>query len=57
MFYADNPVIAEPDMVFFMHPMILDSERGLAMAVGETVRVTETSCERLSRAALDLVVN
>ena len=57
MFYADNPVIAEPDMVFFMHPMILDSERGLAMAVGETVRVTETGCERLSRADLDLVVN
>ena len=57
MFYADNPVIAEPDMVFFMHPMILDSERGLAMAVGETVRVTESGCERLSRAALDLVVN
>ncbi len=57
MFYADNPVIAEPNMVFFMHPMILDSERGLAMAVGETVRVTETGCERLSRAALDLVVN
>ena len=57
MFYADNPVIAEPDMVFFMHPMILDSERGLAMAVGETVRVTGTGCERLSRAALDLVVN
>ena len=57
MFYADNPVIAEPDMVFFMHPMILDSERGLAMAVGETVRVTETGCERLSRATLDLVVN
>ena len=57
MFYADNPVIAEPDMVFFMHPMILDSERGLAMAVGETVRVTETGCERLSTASLDLVVN
>lgn len=57
MFYADNPVIAEPNMVFFMHPMILDSDRGLAIALGETVRVTETGCERLSSAALDLVVN
>ena len=57
MFYAGNPVIAEPDMVFFMHPMILDNERGLAMAMGETVRVTATGCERLSRASLDLVVN
>ncbi len=43
--------------VFFLHPLVLDSERGLAMAVGETVRVTGTGCERLSRAALDLVVN
>jgi Xaa-Pro dipeptidase len=57
MFYADNPVIAEPNMVFFMHPMILDSGRGLAIALGETVRVTETGCERLSTASLELVVN
>ncbi|MFP6742161.1 MAG: Xaa-Pro peptidase family protein [Alphaproteobacteria bacterium] len=57
MFYADNPVIAKPNMVFFMHPMILDSDRGLAIALGETVRVTETGCERLSTASLDLVVN
>ncbi len=57
MFYAGNPVIAEPNMVFFLHPLILDSGRGLAMAAGETVRVTAAGCERLSRAALDLVVN
>jgi Xaa-Pro dipeptidase len=57
MFYADNPVIAKPNMVFFMHPMILDSDRGLAIALGETVRVTETGCERLSTASLELVVN
>ncbi len=57
MLYTGNPVLAAPDMVFFLHPLILDSERGLAMAVGETVRVTGTGCERLSRAALDLVVN
>ncbi len=41
----------------FLHPLILDSERGLAMAVGETVRVSGTGCECLSRAALHLVVN
>ncbi len=57
MFYAGNPVIAEPNMVFFMHPMILDSGRSLAIALGETVRVTEAGCERLSAATLDLVVN
>ena len=57
MFYTANPVIAAPDMVFFLHMLLLDSERGLGMAVGESVRVSEEGCERLSRAALDLVVN
>ncbi len=57
MFYAGNPVIAAPDMVFFLHMILMDSDHGLAVAVGETVRVGETDCERLSRAALDLVVN
>ncbi len=57
MFYTGNPVIAEEDMVFFLHPLLMDSANGLAMAVGETVRVTDTGCERLSQASLDLVVN
>ena len=57
MFFTGNPVIAEEDMVFFLHPLLMDSANGLAMAVGETVRVTDTGCERLSQASLDLVVN
>ena len=57
MFYTGNPVLAAPDMVFFLHPLLMDSARGLAMAVGETVRVTGSGCQRLSRASLDLVVN
>jgi Xaa-Pro dipeptidase len=57
MFYAGNPVIAEPDMVFFLHMIVMDSDHGLAMAVGETVRVSATGCERLSSAPLDLVIN
>ena len=57
MFYADNPTIAEENMVFFLHPLLMDSARGLAMAVGETVRVTASGCQRLSQASLDLVVN
>ncbi|MEE8275298.1 MAG: Xaa-Pro peptidase family protein [Alphaproteobacteria bacterium] len=57
MFYTGNPVIAAPDMVFFLHMLLLDSERGLGMAVGESVRVSEEGCERFSRASLDLVVN
>lgn len=56
MLYHDNPVVAEPDMVFFTHMIIFDSDAGLAMTLGETVRVTETTPERLSRSSLDLIV-
>ena len=57
MFYTGNPVTMEPDMVFFLHMILLDSEHGLAMALGETVRVTATGCASLSRLSHDLVVN
>ena len=56
MCYAGNGVLAQPDMVFFLHMILMDSEHGLGMALGETVRVTESGCERLSAASLDLVV-
>ncbi|MGE4014351.1 MAG: M24 family metallopeptidase, partial [Alphaproteobacteria bacterium] len=56
MFYAGNPVIAEPGMVFFLHMILMDSQAGLAMCPGWTVTVTESGCEPLSRHALDLVV-
>ncbi|MCR9256411.1 MAG: Xaa-Pro peptidase family protein [Alphaproteobacteria bacterium] len=55
MFYEGNPVIARPNMVFFMHMILMNSEAGVAMTLGETVLVTETGCERLSKASLDLV--
>lgn len=56
MFYHGNPVEAVPDMVFFLHMILMDSDSGIAMCPGETVRVTDTGCERLSRHSLDLVV-
>jgi Xaa-Pro dipeptidase len=56
MLYTDNPVVAEPDMVFFLHMILMDSETGRAMTLGHTVRVSETGCESLSRSALDLIV-
>jgi Xaa-Pro dipeptidase len=55
MFYHANPVIAAPGMVYFLHMILMDSDSGLAMTLGETVLVTETGNERLSRATLDLV--
>ncbi len=56
MFYTGNPVTAAPDMVFFLHMILFDSDAGEAMTLGRTVRVTETGCEPLSTASLDLVI-
>ncbi len=52
-----NPVEFRPNMVIFYHMIIFHSNSGLAMTLGETVRVTEESYERLSRSPWDLVEN
>lgn len=57
MFYAGNTVPIQPGMVLFMHMILLDSDHGLAMALGETVEVTEAGCRSLSKMPHDLVVN
>jgi Xaa-Pro dipeptidase len=56
MFYRGNAEVIGPGMVFFIHIIIFDSPRGLAMTSGQTVLVTKTGCEPLSRKGLDLVV-
>ena len=56
MFYTGNPVIAQPDMVFFLHMILMNSDANRAMTLGQTVRVSEAGCEILSRAPLDLIV-
>ena len=56
MFFHGNTVEAAPGMVFFIHIIIFDSDAGLAMTTGQTVAVTETGCEALTAAPLDLVV-
>jgi Xaa-Pro dipeptidase len=55
MLYHGNPVLAAPDMIFFLHMIIFDSDAGVAMTLGETVRLTDTTPERLSRSSLDLI--
>lgn len=50
MLYRDNPVIAEPGMVFFMFLAITD--KGVSGVPGETFLVTETGCERLGKAPI-----
>ena len=56
MLYHGNALIAEPNMIFFMHMIFVNSETQHAMTLGHTVRVTEDGCERLSRSPLDLIV-
>ncbi len=56
MFYHGNPVIAAPNMVFFLHMILMDSETNHAMCFGHSVVVTESGCESLSQRSLELVV-
>jgi Xaa-Pro dipeptidase len=55
MLYRDNPVELKPGIVLFLHMILVDGATKLAMNPGQTVIVTETGCEVLSRHKLDLV--
>ncbi len=55
MLYTGNPVLAEPNMVLFLHMILMDSDAGLAMCPGETVLVGDKGPIRLSRHQLSLV--
>jgi Xaa-Pro dipeptidase len=57
MLYHGNPFEAGPGMVFFIHIIIFDAAKGLAMTHGRTSEVTETGARPLSTASLDFVVN
>ena len=54
MIYSGNPLELRPGMVFFPHVMVGDPATRLAMGLGNTVLVTETGCELLSRHGLEL---
>ena len=56
MFYHGNPAPAEPNMVFFLHMILMDADAGLAMCPGQTVLVGARGAEVLSKRPLDLVV-
>jgi Xaa-Pro dipeptidase len=43
-------------MVFFLHCIVVDSERGVAMSLGRTCLVTDAGREILSTRPLDLIV-
>jgi Xaa-Pro dipeptidase len=52
MLYAGNPTLAAPGMVFFMHVILADAGRNLAMSLGRTVLIGDDGCELLSRSDL-----
>ncbi len=52
MIYRDNPVTLAPGMVFFIHIIIFDDDRDLAMTLGRTNLVTDGAAEPLSDAIL-----
>jgi len=53
MFYADNPVVLEPGMAFFLHMILMDSDSGTAMTLGRSSLVTDGGHAVLSRHATD----
>ncbi len=57
MLYHGNPVAVAPGMVFFVHIVIFDSERGLAMSLGRTSLIAEAGAEPLSAAPLEFIVS
>ena len=56
MFYTGNPYVITPGNVFFMHMILMDSDRNLAMNLGETYLVIENGNKRFGKQKLDLVV-
>ena len=56
MFHEGNPVVLEPNMVFFLHMILMDSATGTAMSLGRSSRVTDGAPEALSAHPLELLV-
>ncbi|WP_138933377.1 M24 family metallopeptidase [Roseovarius arcticus] len=57
MFCAGAPTVIQPNMVFFMHMILVDLDSGRTMSLGETGVVTEDGFKRLSRLTNDLRVS
>lgn len=57
MVYAGEPQVLAPSMVFFLHMILLDSDTGLSMSLGETSIITDTGWELASHAPRELVVS
>lgn len=56
MIYAGEPQVLATNMVFFLHMILLDSDTGLSMSLGETAIITDAGCEPISHALRHLLV-
>ncbi|AYM81713.1 aminopeptidase P family protein [Agrobacterium tumefaciens] len=55
MFHAGNPQEITADMTLFVHMIVMDSDSGTAMTLGQTYLITDGAPEPLSRHNLDLL--
>lgn len=55
MFLAGNPQAIEKDMTLFVHMIVMDSDSGFAMTLGQTYLTTDGAPHPLSRHGLDLL--
>ncbi len=56
MFHSGNPTEIVPNMTLFAHMIIMDSDSGAAMTLGQTYLTTEDAPQSLSRKSLDLII-
>ena len=56
MLYRGNPIEIVPGMVIFVHIIIFDSDRGLAMTLGRTSLIGRGGGEVLSRMPLEFAL-
>ncbi|MNL84681.1 hypothetical protein D3C87_2127260 [compost metagenome] len=55
MFHLGNPQEIEPNMSLFVHMIIMDSDSGTAMTLGQTYLTTTDTPRALSRYGLDFI--
>ncbi|MFC3076286.1 M24 family metallopeptidase [Shinella pollutisoli] len=55
MFHVGNPQEIEPNMTLFVHMVIMDSDTGTAMTLGQTYLTTTDTPKPLSRYGLDFI--
>src|SRR5262245_40924920 len=49
MLYSGNPLPAAPGMVLFLHAILVDAAKNLAMSLGHTITINSSGAEVLSR--------